>query len=128
MPAGAGRNVALTWNAAEILGVREKGITVAGEPIDITSDENDGWRTLLTIAGQNEVTITLAGVTKNNVLKIDFFAGTRTRAVVITYEDGGDITGNFYLSNYVETVPYNEAVSFQATLVSTGLIAYDPPT
>lgn len=128
MTAHAGRAITLTWNAVEVAGVRQKGIALNGEAIDVTSDEDDGWRTLLTVAGQNEVTISLSGVTKSNALITDWFAGTRTRAVVITYPDGGEISGNFFLSAYTDTGPYNDATTFEATLVSTGAVAYDPPT
>lgn len=128
MTASAGRSIALTWNAVAVAGVREKGIAMAGEPIDVTSDEDAGWRTLLTVAGQNEVTVTISGVTKSSVLREDWFAGTRTRALVITYPDGGELSGNFYLSAYTDTGPYNDAATFEATLVSTGAVTYDPPT
>ena len=128
MTAHVGRSIQLTWNAAEILGVRQKGIAMNGEAVDVTSDEDDGWRTLLAVSGQNEVTLTISGVTKSNVLLTDWFAGTRTRAVVVTYPDGGEISGNFFLSSYTDTGPYNDATTFEATLVSTGAVAYDPPT
>lgn len=127
MVADVGRNIDFTWNAIAVTGVRQKSIAIAGEPIDITSDENSGWRTLLTVAGQNEVSLTLAGVTKSNTLIADWFAGTRTRAVVITYPDGGTITGNFFLASYTDTGPYNDAITFEAQIVSAAAIVYTPP-
>ena len=49
MAAEYGREVALTWNSAAILGVREKSLTIAGEPVNVTSDEDSGVQTLLDI-------------------------------------------------------------------------------
>ncbi|MBX9758703.1 MAG: phage tail protein [Beijerinckiaceae bacterium] len=127
MAARVGRAVTLTWDGAAIDGVREKGIALAGEPIDITSDEDDGWRTLLATAGENQVTITMSGVTKSNVLRAAWFAGARTEAVVVTYPSMGSFTGNFYLASYSESDPYNDATTFDCELQSTGEVTYTPP-
>lgn len=126
MTANVGRNISFTWGGAAINGVREKGIAVAGEPVDVTSDEDAGWRTLLTVPGQNEVNISLGGVTKDKALMTDYFAGTRTRECVITYPDGSVLTGDFYLSSYTDTGPYNDAITFDAQLVSTGEVTFTP--
>ena len=127
MSADVGRSIDLTWNGVAVPGVREKGIAAAGEPVDVTSDENNGWRTLLTVAGQNEVSVSLSGVTKSGVLRSDWFAGTRTRTAVLTFPDGGSISGSFFMSSYNETGPYNDAVTFEAELLSTGVVTYTPP-
>lgn len=124
MAAYTGRSVAFTWNAAAILGVREKGVALNGEPIDITSDESVGWRTLLDVSAQDEVTVSLSGVTKDRTLKVDWHAKTRTRQVVLTYPNGDTLSGQFYLSSYKEGTPYNEAITFEAELVSTGPVTY----
>lgn len=123
-----GRDRTLTWGAAELLGVREKGVAFAGEPIDLTSDENSGWQTLHTEAGQNAVTITVSGVDKDGVLRADMFAGTRTKPMTMSYPDGGEVEGTFFLASYTEGNPYNEAATFEATFQSTGPVTYDPAT
>jgi predicted secreted protein len=127
MAARVGRAVTLTWDGAAIDGVREKGIALAGEPIDITSDEDDGWRTLLATVGENQVTITLSGVTKSNVLRAAWFSGARTEAVVVTYPSMGSFTGDFFLASYSESDPYNDATTFDCELQSTGEVTYTPP-
>lgn len=126
MSADVGRNLSFTWNGAVIAGVREKGVSIAGEPVDVTSDEDSGWRTLLTVAGQNEVSVSLSGVTKDKQLITDWFAGTRTRAAVLTYPDGSVLSGNFFLSTYNDTGPYNDAITFDAQIVSTGEVEFTP--
>lgn len=126
-----GRDIGFRWGgdspANTILGVREKGIEMNGEAIDVTSDENDGWRVVLQEAGQNEVTISLSGVTKDTTLKQAWFSGLRTQTAVLTYPDGGVISGVFYLQSHTETGTYNDATTFEAELISSGVITYTPP-
>lgn len=126
MAASAGRQVEFEWNSAPVEGVREKGIALNGEAIDITSDDSAGWRELLSVSAQDEVEITLSGVTKDQILKTDWFAGTRTRTVNITYPNGDIISGSFFLASYTDTGPYNDATTFEATLQSTGVVSFTP--
>lgn len=127
MAANVGRKVTFEWNSAEINGVREKSAACNGAPINVTSDESDGWQALLTDSAEDSVTISLSGVTKENTLRADWFAGTKTRAVTIGYLDGGTLTGNFFLASYSEGMPYNDAVTFEAELQSAGEITYTAP-
>jgi predicted secreted protein len=111
--------------ADEILGVREKGIELNGEPIDVTSDEDLGVRILLdNTSAQDEVGISISGVTKDTRLKAAWFAGERTQSCRLEYPTGSTITGTFFLSSYTETEPYNDASTFEATLMSSGTITY----
>lgn len=119
-----GRNITFEWGDEEIPGVREKSIANAGEPVDVTSDEDNGWRKLLTESGQNQIDITVNGVTKSNALRADWYAGTRTKTLTITYPDGGAISGTFFMANFNETGPYNDATTFEATFQSSGEITY----
>lgn len=126
MAASAGRSVAFSWNSAAVLGVREKGVNIDGAEIDVTSDEDSGWQTLLTVAGQNAVTVSLSGVTKDNRLKTDWFAGTRTRTASLTYPDGSVLSGSFFLASFKEGNPYNDATTFDAEIKSTGAVTWTP--
>jgi predicted secreted protein len=128
MAARAGRKVKFRWGTppAEIPGVKEKGVTLNGEAIDISADDSNGWRELLADPAQTQVDVSLSGVSKTHTLKVDWFAGNRTKYAEIEYDDGAKISGQFYLSNYTETGVYNDAATFEATLQSTGVIAYAP--
>lgn len=129
MAATVGRQIRFYFGgnspADEILGVREKSLELNGEAIDITSDENSGWRTLLSnISQQDEVQITLSGVTKDTRLKTAWFANERTQAITLNYPDGSSISGTFYMSTYKEGMSYKEAVTFDSTLMSSGTVTY----
>lgn len=128
MAADLGRNIALTWGGVSIEGLRERGIAADGEPIDVTSDEDAGWQTLLATPGQKSVTVSISGVTKSGLLRDDWFANNRQKAVVITYPNGAIISGTFHMANYRDTGPYNDAITFEAELRSTGVMTYSPGT
>jgi predicted secreted protein len=126
MAANLGRKVVFTWGGAAVLGVREKGVAVNGEPIDITSDENNGWRTLLDEPGESSVDISISGVTKDHTFLTDMFAGTLQKPVTVTYPNGAILTGTFHLASTSDTVPYKEAQTFEASLQSTGPVTFTP--
>jgi predicted secreted protein len=126
MAARVGRKIKFRWNGQEIPGLREKGITLNGEAVDVSADDSNGWRELLADPAENQVDISLSGVTKNHALKADWFAGTRTRTAEIEYDDGTILSGTFYLSTYSDTGVYNDAGTFEATVMSTGVVSYSP--
>lgn len=128
MTANAGRTIELTWGGAAIAGVREKSVALNGEPIDITSDDSLGWRELLSDdPAENQVNISVSGVTKSFALKQAWFGNNRMQAVTITYPDGSVLSGNFYLATYTDTGPYNDATTFEAELQSSGAVAFGAP-
>ena len=124
-----GRKVVFTWDTAPIFGVREKSLSVNGEAVNVTSDEDDGVQMLLAEDAETSVQIELSGVTKDNILRTAKMAGgAALRAdVTLTYSDGGTTVGTFQLGPYSEGQPYNEAVTFTASLMSTGAVVYTPP-
>lgn len=121
MAAEKGRGVIFHWGDNPILGVREKGIKLDGNPINVSSDEDNGWQVLLTVQDENKVEVTISGVTKDSILKTDWFAGNRTKRISIEWADLKELTGNFFLSSYSEKHPYKDAVTFDATFTSTGV-------
>lgn len=111
----------------EILGVREKGLSCNGEPIDVTSDENSGYRTLLeNLSAQDEVELAISGVTKDTRMKQAWFDGNRTQPITLSYPDGSSLTGTFFMQNYNETDTYNDATTFDSTLMSSGQVTFTP--
>jgi predicted secreted protein len=130
MAAFAGRQITFRWGDESpqdtIEGVREKGVELNGEPIDITSDDDAGWRRLLTIPAENQVNLKISGVTKSARLKRDWLNGDRYAQATITWPDGGRLTGDFFLSTYNETGAYNGATTFEASLMSSGVVTYSP--
>ena len=133
-----GRKVIFKWGAddspvAAEAGVRTKNLSINNEPVDVTNDDSDGWRTLLTEAGEKSVNLSLSGIVIDGGLKAEAFADTDgsplvdlVRHVTLTYPDGGVIEGDFFLATYNETGEYNGATTFDCELQSTGAITFTP--
>lgn len=121
-----GRNISLTWDGSSIPGVRQKDMSLAGTPVNVSDDEDHGWRMLLEEAGNNEVNLSVSGVTKSPVLRNAWFSGERTKTLTWTHPDGGTLSATFMLINYKENGPYLDAVTFDAEFQSSGVISYVP--
>ena len=123
-----GRKVDFLWNASAVLGVREKSLSINGEPVNVTSDEDDGVQALLAEDAESSVQIELSGVTKDTVFRVAKLGGGAAlqEDVSLTYTNGDELSGTFHLGAYSEGQPYNEAVTFTATLMSTGAVTYTP--
>ena len=79
-----GNAITFTWDGSAIAAVRQVDLNLSGEPIDITSNDSSGWRTLLTVSAEDQVSITVSGLTDTiSVLKDDFF-NDKANAVVLT--------------------------------------------
>ena len=129
-----GNAITFTWDGSAIAAVRQVDLNLSGEPIDITSNDSSGWRTLLTVSAEDQVSITVSGLTDTiSVLKDDFF-NDKANAVVLTQPtssgdtSGDSISGTFFLSSFSEGIPYNDASSFTAELQSSGTITFTAGT
>lgn len=131
MAARVGRQVELEFGGDSpgdtILGARETSLELNGEPIDITSGENDGVRTLMAnTSAEDQINVSVSGVTKNDFLKEHWFDGTRTQVLTLTYPDGATLTGTFFMSSYSEGEPYNDASTFEASFQNSGTVTFTP--
>ncbi len=121
-----GRKVALKIDDETVAGIRTKGVSINRNPIDITSDDDDGWRKLLEEPGEKQVDLTVSGVTKDDVLKKASLTGETLHDLELAYPDGSKIEGDFFLASFSETGEYNDAVTFDASLQSSGVVEYTP--
>lgn len=128
MAAAKGRSLLVKQGSTVIAGIRTKGIAIAAEPIDITSDDDLGYRKLLGEAGMYSLDISIEGITKDAVLRADIAAGGTVELtnISIEYPDGATITGTFFLASYEESGAYNEAITFTGALQSSGAWVYTP--
>src|SRR5690606_28672451 len=103
---------------------------LGAEPIDITSDDDDGFRTLLaTAVAQQQVDLSVEGVLKDSTLiEIAAAAGIQVSNYTLSIPGIGSITGDFAFTGLELGANYNEAVTFSATIMSTGQFTFAPPT
>lgn len=122
---GKGRDMVLRLNGVAVAGIRTKSFVINGEPIDITSDDDLGWRKLLDAPGEIQVNISFAGVTKSDaLLQIALNKIDRINPFQIVRPDGGVLSGDFFLSNYQESAEYQGASMIEGELQSSGEISY----
>lgn len=128
MAAAKGRLLQILKGGVAIAGVRTKGVAINGEPIDITSDDDGGYRTMLDDPGTMSLDLSVEGVTKDDELLQAIAAGANLKLtdITINYPDGATMAGDFFLNSLEETGPYNEAVTFTASLQSSGVFTYTP--
>lgn len=127
-----GRLMIVKKAAAAIAGVRTKTAAVNGAPVDITSDDDSGFRTLLDDPSIMSLDLTVEGVTKDDTLRAAIMAGAGLLLTDITLEfpgaagEGGVVAGDFYLGALQETGAHDDAIVFSATLQSSGTFTYTP--
>lgn len=125
MAALVGRRVTFTptGSGVPVTGMRTKTITINNEPIDTTSDDDDGWQTFLdNDPAQRGIEMSVEGITKDAAL-INL-AVTGGSALISEYElelEGlGTFTGDFHIGSLELGAPYNDAVTFSCTIRSSG--------
>lgn len=130
MDASVGRNVRiLKEGVAFAAGTRTKSFTLNNNPVDITSDDDDGFRRLLEESAERQLDISLEGV-----LKGDEFIGQAVTGTMLITEcsivlpSGSTIIGDFRFNTIEMGAPYNDAVTFSATVQSTGEFSFEPAT
>lgn len=116
-----GRKVTVSVGGTVVATARTTSMTVNNEPVNITSAGDDGIRRLMDEPGEKSIEITLDGLYDGASLYDLAQGASLLTEVVLTYA-GYTLTGDFFLSSYNEGQPYNEAVTFSATLQSSGAV------
>jgi predicted secreted protein len=131
MGAFVGRKVTFTPTAAgaPVTGMRTKTITINNEPIDITTDDDNGFRTLLADdPAERSISMSVEGITKDDeLIKLATAGGSNLiSGYKLVFPGLGEIEGDFFIGTVELGAPYNEAVSFSATIESSGEFVYTP--
>ena len=124
MVAVKGRSAILKKGATTVAGVRVTGFTAASQPIDITDNDSDGVRELLAGASATDtLDLTVEGVEEDQIRRDIMLNPATDRLltdVTLTFSDATVLSGNFFLSSYAESNPYQDATTFNASLMSSG--------
>jgi predicted secreted protein len=110
-----------------LAGVRTKTVSIAGAPIDVTNDDDLGFRTLLSNAGTYSLDLSVEGVSKDEALLDVIAAGSGLifEQMSIQFHDGANIVGDFFLASFEQTGEYADAVTFSASFQSSGAWIYN---
>ncbi len=130
MAAVKGRAVVVQRNSVVVAGCRTKNLSINGSPIDVTNDDDDGVRKLLSAPGQVEVAISVSGIlTSDQLLTEALTTSSRTQTTTFTFPGGfvGSpdhlvFSGSFFLASIKLGAEYQGAVTFDAEFQSAGAV------
>jgi len=131
MANSAGRDLLIKKASTTFASVTQKSVTWNGNPIDITSDDDDAATTFLASEfATTSLEIGVQGYMDDDVLHDLAFtatdSGKHLTDITIVYANGDAISGNFILTNYSETGSSDGASEFSATLVRNGVHTFTP--
>jgi len=123
-----GRGLTVDWDSTTLVGVRTKGITIANAPVDVTTDDDSGFRVLLADPGVRSIDTSVAGITSDEVLIAEIFqtigSGDHETLAVNLPTGNGTISGSGMLTNFQINGSHDGAVEFTADFQSSGAQAY----
>lgn len=129
--AGAnGRALTIDYATTTLVGVRTKGYTVTNDYVDVTTDDDDGWRVLLADPGLRSVEVTVGGISSDQVLLAAIMAASVASATVTVQlpTTTGTLAGSYLISSFEQTGEHDGAVEFSATFMSSGAVTYTAGT
>lgn len=133
----ANRLLLIKKNSVTLLGMQAKTISAASESIDVTSDEDLGFRCLLSVAGVETLDLSGSGVTKDELLRqLALTAGSKLLTditieypAVGTQSSGDSIAGDFYFNSFSEAASGSDgAITFDFAMQSSGAWTLTPGT
>lgn len=125
--AGAnGRALTISWDGVTLVGVRTKSYTITNDYVDVTTDDDDGWRTLLADPGLRSIEVTVGGISSDQVLIAEVMKANITGEPLLIDlpTTTGTLTGTFLCSSFEQSGEHDGAVEFSATFMSNGVVTY----
>jgi TP901-1 family phage major tail protein len=129
--AGAnGRALTIDWDSVTLVGVRTRGYTITNDYVDVTTDDDDGWRTMLSDPGLRSMEVTVGGISSDQVLIAEIMKASITGEPLSVGlpTTTGTLAGDFLLSSFEQNGEHDGAVEFSATFMSTGEVTYTAGT
>ena len=128
--AANGRALTIDYATTTLVGVRTKGYTVTNDYVDVTTDDDDGWRVLLADPGLRSVEVTVGGISSDQVLLAAIMAASVASATVTVNlpTTTGTLAGSFLISSFEQTGEHDGPVEFSATFMSSGAVTYTAGT
>lgn len=121
-----GRNLTIDWDSVTLVGVRTKGYTITNDYVDVTTDDDAGWRTLLANPGLRSVEVTVGGISSDQVLIAEMMKANITGEPLTVQlpTTTGTLAGTFLCSSLEQTGEHDGAVEFTSTFMSNGAVTY----
>lgn len=124
-----GRELTVDWDSTTLVGVRSRTVSNTNEMVDVTTDDDSGWRKLLADPGMKSVEVSISGVTSDEVLLAEFYnASTTGETLQVSLPSSlatpGNLSGTFHLSSFEQSGEHDGAYEFSATFMSSGAVTY----
>lgn len=118
-----GRKVTISIGGTVIATARTKNLTINNEPVNVTSDGDDGIQRILSEPGEKAVELTCEGMFDSADETLPDLALGNDLIETVELDYGTyTISGDFFMASYNEGKPYNDAITFGSTWNSTGAI------
>lgn len=125
MAAFVGRKATLSKGATLVAAIRTKSASINNEPVDITTDDDNGFRTMLQDPGTKTLDLTVEGIIKDaTLLTIAMSTTNILDAFSLLFPTIGTLAGDFVVTGFETGAPYNEAATFSCTLQSSGAFTF----
>jgi predicted secreted protein len=124
-----GRRLIIRKDGVAIAGARAKSVRFNNDPIDVTYEEEDGFRHFLDVLDTREVVIGIDGVL--SAPHVEQLIRPKIEGelidVEIEFPDESLIAGDAYIQSLQITGEYRNAVTFSASLVISGTFSRSAP-
>jgi TP901-1 family phage major tail protein len=131
MSAFVGRKAVLSFGSplVAIAALRTKTMTLGNEVIDVTSDDDAGFRKLLDDPGTKTLDMTFEGITKdvvslNSLITLAMSGTEIVETFSILFPTIGTMAGPFALTSFEVGAPYNEGSTFTCSIQSAGTFTW----
>lgn len=125
-----GRAMTVDLDSTKIAAIQSSTTTHNRTAVDVTTGDSDSWRRLLPNPATRSIDEAIDGVVTENNLSVlrDVWAGNLLSNITINYPDGSTASAEdgFFLGNLDFTGAHDGAVTFTATLQSSGAVTVTP--
>lgn len=108
-----------------VAGLRTTQMSIAGDPVVVTSKDSDGWRELLTGAGIRSVAVSAAGIflgsAAETLIRANAMNGTLDH-YELSFEDGEKLRGRFLVQKLDYSGDFNGERNYTLQLESSGQV------
>jgi TP901-1 family phage major tail protein len=114
-----------------IAALRTKTMTLGNEVIDVTSDDDLGFRRLLDDPGTKTLEMSVEGILKdapslNSLIALAMSGTDIVDTFSILFPGIGTMAGPFAITSFEVGAPYNEGTTFSCSLQSAGTFTWVP--
>lgn len=124
-----GNTLIIKRDDVKIAAVRTKTVTKDRTPVDVTTDDSNGWQRFLARPGTRGLNVEVGGVvTAGNEDLFLGLGGDDFLDIEVENPDGSSLTAEdgFFLGSIASTANNDGSVEFSATLQSSGVVSLTP--